>query len=167
RHAPGEDATLVMDNAMRLADLREAHACGRVRVDHASHVGTGGVDARVDPELAVGLALALHDAALRIDREERRGLGEAGAAPRGQEECVGPGHSSARMAECVRQAHALDDAIGGGDVLAQAFHLRPLPRGAAARSPPRTCRARPPAPRRYARPGAAAARRARSGYPRT
>src|SRR6185437_11908318 len=69
-HAAGEDAALVVHDAVRLADLREAYAGARMRVHHAAHVGTRRVDARVDPELAVRLALAFAHASAGVDHQQ-------------------------------------------------------------------------------------------------
>src|SRR5205814_3023673 len=77
------------------------------------------VDACVNPELAVGLAGAFQDAPFGVDHEQGPCLGKARAAARGQQERVRSRNARARVAEGAREAHALEDSIGGRDVVAQ------------------------------------------------
>src|SRR5438477_12445982 len=97
---------------MRLPDLREADAGRRMCVDDAAHVGSGGVDARVDPELAVRRPPARENLAFAVQNQERARAGEAGAAPRGHEEGVGARYAGTRLPEGFRAAEALDDEVG-------------------------------------------------------
>src|SRR3954467_5373963 len=52
------------------------------------------------------------------------GIGQPGAAPRGDEKAVGARDARARVAECVREAQALEDAVGGRDVAPQAVGIQ-------------------------------------------
>src|SRR5204863_7525823 len=112
RHARVERPALVVHDAMRLPNLREADAGRRMRVHDSAHIGSGGVDARVDPELAVRRPSARENLAFAVEDQQRARAGEAGAAPRGHEEGVGARDAGTRVPEGVRQAEALDDEVG-------------------------------------------------------
>src|SRR5207302_10325505 len=111
-HARVERPALVVHDAMRLPDLREADAGRRMRVHDAAHVGSGSVDARVDPELAVRRSSARENLAFGIQYQQRARAGEAGAAPRGHEEGIGARDAGTRVPEGVREAETLDDEVG-------------------------------------------------------
>src|SRR6266702_6857573 len=97
---------------MRLPDLCEADAGGRMRVHDSAHIGPGGVDARVDPELAVRRPPARENLAFGVQNQQRARTGEAGAAPRRHEEGVRSRDAGARVPEGVGETETLDDEIG-------------------------------------------------------
>src|SRR5438309_590024 len=96
-HARVERPALVVHDAMRLPDLREADAGRRMRMHDAAHIGSGSVDARVDPELAVRRPPARENLAFAVQNQQRARAGEAGAAPRGHEKSVRAGDAGARV----------------------------------------------------------------------
>src|SRR3989449_8974449 len=74
-------------------------------------IGSRGVDARVDPELAVRRPPAREDLAFGVQSQQGARAGEAGTAPRGHEEGVRARDAGARVPERVGETEALDDAV--------------------------------------------------------
>ena len=60
-----------LDDAMRLPDLRQAHARGRVRMHDAAECRTRGVRTGVDPHLAVRHAGAGDDVSIGVNDQQR------------------------------------------------------------------------------------------------
>ena len=60
----------VVQDAQRLADLAEGHAGRGVHVRHRADIWSGRVDACVDPELGVGLAVAVEGLTVQVQDQE-------------------------------------------------------------------------------------------------
>src|SRR5207244_9763533 len=109
-------------------------AAGRVHVGHRPDVRTRGVDARVDPELAVGRAFALQHVAVGVHQQHALESGQGRAGPGRYEEAVSAGEASADVAEGRDQAVRVGDVVGADQVLGE-IALRNRWR-AGARTPP-------------------------------
>src|SRR5437879_4035297 len=109
---------------MLLADLRQAHACRRMRMNDGSDIRFRRIHSSVNPMLAVGLAVAMDDLAVEVDRQQPILVGEPRRASRRQQERVGARNPRARMAERVRQSEPLEYPVGEGDVASQCGDVR-------------------------------------------
>ena len=66
---------MVVHGQERLANLPEHDARRRMHMCHGTDVGSRGVDARMDPELGIGLALTFAPVAVQVEDEQPRGIG--------------------------------------------------------------------------------------------
>ena len=78
RDAIRKHAALVVNDAMRLANLGQTYAGRRMRMHHAADVGAGRVGACMNPELAVRRALAREQFSIRVENQQRLLVGEPG-----------------------------------------------------------------------------------------
>jgi hypothetical protein len=118
-----ECGALVMNDPVRLADLRQAHTRGRMRVDDGIDARTHCVDTRMNPQLAVWCATARKHVAVGVEHEQLVFVRESRRASRRKQECLRPRNARADVAERIRQAEPFDDPVRDGDVAAQRLKI--------------------------------------------
>ncbi len=108
-----------MDDAQRLTDLRQRDTGGRVDVGNCPDVGSPGVDAGVDPQLGVGLAIACEFLPVKVEDKQTIGTGKGWAGAGREQEGVSAWDAGADVPESGHQAHAVHDAISQRDIFSE------------------------------------------------
>jgi aspartate dehydrogenase len=119
RHAIGQHGARVVHDAHGLADLAERNARWGMDVRDRSDLRPRRVDARMNPQLGVWLAIAPQPLAIDIENEQSIGARQSRARVSGKEKRLGARNARTDVPERRHQTHAVDDAIGQRDLGAQ------------------------------------------------